>query len=259
MTADLQHTFYALENHFSCAISLKCHEFERGDSVAYIAGIDEAKFNVFLQRKPNQKPELLLSNAKEYFEKNNIPGWAYIVPSTLDTSALQSALKHHGLVFDENSTAMHFTLGTPTQNIVEPEISLVIQSADANKTGWLKVLQDAFGGTDLTNAQYAQALDRAKSKVDMQHFLGTLDGEPVAAITLTFLNDSVRIDNVATAHAYHRLGYGSQMVQFVVNLSHAKGFKHCFLDASSNGLSVYQRLGFSEIFSYNNYSYSQPN
>ena len=257
MSVNLQHAFYALENHFSNAISLKCDEFE--GSVAYIGGIDEAKFNVLLQRQPHPQPERLINNAKQFFQTNNILSWAYVVPSTIDTPALQSALEQHGFVFDESSTAMYYPLETSIQNIAEPENPLIIQSADVDKAGWLKVLQDAFGGTDLTNAQYAQALNRATSKVDMQHYLGTLEGEPIAAITLTFLNDSVRIDNVATATTHHRLGYASQMVQFGVNLAYAKELNHCFLDASSNGLSVYQRLGFCEIFSYRNYSYSQPN
>ncbi len=256
MTSDLQNILYALEDHFSSSISLKQQEFEERGSVAYIAGIDEPKFNVLLQRQPHPQPELLISKVKEYFKENTIPSWVYVVPSTLDTPLLQRALVQHDLVFDEDSTAMYCALESFLKTPIELEIPLIIQSADVNKTGWLKVLQSSFGGTDLTNAQYAQALDRAKAKnVDMLHFLGTLDGEPVAAITLTFLNDGVRIDNVATSPFHQRLGYGSQMVQFGLNLAYVKGFKHCVLDASSDGQSVYQRFGFCEIFTYHIYKY----
>lgn len=252
MASDLINTLYAIEDLFSSSISLKQQEFEC--SIAYIGGIDEAKFNVLLQRQHLSQPELLISSVKEYFKKNTISSWVYVVPSTFDTPLLQCALKDHGFVFDENSTAMYYPLGTPIKNIAEPENPLIIQYADTNKSGWFKILQDAFGGTDLTNAQYAQALDRAKEKeVDMQHFLGTLDGEPIAAITLTFSSDSIRIDNVATIPTHQHVGYGSQMVQFGINLAHIKGFKYCFLDASSNGLSIYQRLGFCEIFTYHIY------
>ncbi len=253
MTSDLQNTFYALEHHFSRGISLKIHVFD--EAVAYIDGVDEAKFNLFLQRKAHHQPEHLINEAKQFFAMNNILSWIYVVPSYLDTLDLRHAFQAHNLIFDEDSTAMYCALGTPAQNSIEPETPLIIQSADVNKKAWLQILQGSFGGTDATNAQCAQALDRAKGRVDMQHYLGTLDDEPIAAITLTFLNDSVRIDNVATAPTHQRLGYGSQMVQFGVNLSHAKGFNHCFLDASSNGLSVYQRLGFCEIFTYHIYAY----
>ena len=253
VTLNAQSHFHLLEDHFSSSISIKKHVFAEG-FIAYLGGIDEAKFNVFLQRHPHPQPELLISNAKEFFKKNNIPHWVYVVPKDLDTPALQNALKKHGLVFDEASTVMYCALSNPVQSAVEPEVPLIIQSADVNKTGWLQIMKDAFGGTDETNAQYAQALDRAKSKgTNMLHFLGAQEGEPICAITLTFLNDCVRIDNVSTTPTHQRQGYNTQMVQFSMNLAHALGYKHCVLEASADGLSVYQRLGFAEIFIYHVY------
>jgi ribosomal protein S18 acetylase RimI-like enzyme len=243
-----QQYFYALEDCFSGAISLKSHTFAEG-FIAYIGGIEEAKFNVFLQRLPHPQPKQLIGDAKEFFKKNNIPHWVYVVPKDLDTPALQKALKNHGLVFDEAGTAMYCALSSPVQSSIEPENTLIIQSADVNKTGWLQIMKDAFGGTDLTISQYAHALDRAKAKsTNMLHFLGAQEGEPICAITLTFLNDCVRIDNVSTSPTHQRQGYSTQMVQFAMNLAHALDYKHCVLEASADGLSMYQRLGFAEIF-----------
>jgi GNAT superfamily N-acetyltransferase len=252
MTVKLEHSFYALEDCFSSAISTKQHTFAEG-LVAYIGGVDEAKFNVFLQRQPH--PEQLISDVKEFFKKNDISSWAYVVPSNLGTPTLQNAIKTHGLHFDEAGTAMCCALSTSVQSAIEPEVPLIIQSADVNKTGWLQIMKDAFGGTDETNAQYAQALDRAKAKgTNMLHFLGTQEGEPICAITLTFLDDGVRIDNVSTTPTHQRLGYSTQMMQFSMNLAHILGYKYCVLEASADGLNVYQRLGFNEIFIYHVYT-----
>lgn len=249
-----QDHFDLLEDHFSSSISIKKHLFEEG-FIAYLGGIDEAKFNVFLQRLSHPQPEQLISDAKEFFKNNNIPSWVYVVPKDLDTPALQNALKNHGLVFDEASTVMYCALRNPVQSTVEPEVPLIIQSADVNKTGWLQIMQNAFGGTDETISQYAQALDRAKAKgTNMQHFLGTQEGQPASAITLTFLDDGVRIDNVSTTPTHQRQGYSTQMVQFSMNLAHALGYKHCVLEASADGLGVYQRLGFSKMFTYHVYT-----
>ncbi len=252
---DPQNHFHILEDHFSSSISLKQHTFEEG-FIAYIGGIEEAKFNVFLQRQHHQQPEQLINTVKNFFTQNTISSWVYVVSSQFDTPSFKNALKSHGLVFDEASTVMYCSLESTAQSEIEPENPLIIQQAGVNWQGWLQVLKDAFGGTDETNAQYARALDRAKAKgVNMQHFLGSKEGQPVSAITLTFLNDSVRIDNVATTPTQQRLGYSTQMVQFGMNLSHAKGFRHCVLEASADGLGVYQRLGFSEIFTYHVYKY----
>ncbi|MCX7351808.1 MAG: GNAT family N-acetyltransferase [Proteobacteria bacterium] len=251
---NIQNHFHLLEDHFSSSISINKHVLADG-FIAYLGGIDEAKFNVLLQRQPHPQPEQLISDAKEFFnKKNNIPSWVYVVPKDLDTPALQNALKNHGLVFDEASTVMYCPLSNPVQSAVEPEVPLIIQLADVNKTGWLQIMKDAFGGTDETISQYAQALDRAKAKgTNMQHFLGTQEGQPVSAITLTFLDDGVRIDNVSTTPTHQRQGYSTQMVQFAMNLAHALGHKHCVLEASADGLSVYQRLGLAEIFIYHVY------
>lgn len=252
---DPQNHFYILEDHFSSAISLKQHIFEEG-FIAYIGGIKEAKFNVFLQRRHHQQPEQLISKVKDFFTQNTISGWVYVVPSQFNTISLQNALKDHDLVFDEVSTAMYCSLEPNAQSEIEPVNPLIIQSADVNRSGWLNVMLDAFGGTHESIQQYDQALNRAKAKnVDMQHFLGTLERRPVSTITLTFLNDGVKIDNVSTAPTHQRLGYSSQMVQFGMNLSFMKGFTHCVLDASSEGLSIYQRLGFHQIFAYHIYKH----
>ena len=209
-----------------------------------------------MQRQPHPQPEQLIGEVENFFKKNNIPHWVYVVPKDLDTPALQKALKNHGLVFDEASTVMYCAIRNSVQSAVEPEVPLIIQSADVNKTGWLQIMKDAFGGTDETISQYAQALDRAKAKgTNMLHFLGCQESKPICAITLTFLNDGVRIDNVSTTPTHQRLGYSTQMVQFSMNLAHALGYKHCVLEASADGLSVYQRLSFSEIFIYHVCSY----
>ena len=253
MSLEHQQSFFKLESYFSNGISILEREFENG-SIAYIDGIDEAKFNGFLQRQAHQNYEQLISDLKNFFKENAVPNWVYAVPNHIETPELQKALANHRLVFDESSTAMHLNLESIKNIETSPLVPLIIQSADTDKDGWFQVLKSGFGGTEITTNQYRKALDRAQSRnVNIQHFLGSQDGQPVSAITLTYLNDTVRIDNVATHETYQRLGYGSQMVQFAINLVKAKGFNHCFLDASSDGLNVYQKFGFEKLFTYSIY------
>ena len=68
MTSELKNSFYALEDHFSSSISIKKHLFAEG-FIAYIGGIDEAKFNVFLQRQPHPQPEQLIGEVENFFKK----------------------------------------------------------------------------------------------------------------------------------------------------------------------------------------------
>ena len=134
------------------------------------------------------------------------------------------------------------------------QVLLTIAPVYFSNNLWLEVLQAGFESNNLTTNQYSKAPGRAQAKgVNMQHFLGSVDNKPVATLTLTFLNDSVRIDNVATCPNFQGLGYASKMLQFGLELAQNKNCKYGFLDASAKGLGIYKRFGFSEIFQYNCY------
>ena len=147
---------------------------------------------------------------------------------------------------------MHLSL---ENNIFELQPkSLAILPVSFDDKIWLQVMNAAFEGHDLTTNQYSQALGRAQTKgIDMQHFQGCINNQPVATLTLTFLNNCVKVDNVATHPNHQRQGYALQMLQFGLELAQANGAKHCFLDASSDGLNLYKRCGFAEIFTYHIY------
>ncbi len=249
---NLKTEFHALEDHFSSAISLKKLSIGK-NSIAYYARIDLPHFNVLLQRENTQELELFINEAKQFFNQNGVHEWVWVVRNDLDSDALQNVLKLHNFIFEESgsSTALCYSFGQNSEMI--HEISLDIRPIEHNNTEWLDVMQAGFGGTDITNDQYCQALGRAKSK-GMQHFLGYVQNIPVATMTLTFLNRGVRIDNVATHPSYQRLGYATQMVQFGLNLAKQMSIENCFLDASSKGLGLYKRIGFFELFTYQIYS-----
>lgn len=249
---ELRNHLHMIEDCFSNSISVKKQSFEK-DSIAYIANIDEPHFNVFLQRHPHQDLNQLLGNIKSFFAQHHVPRWVYVVPNDLDTPSLQESLAQHDIVFSEKSSVMHYEFGS---SLIAPENSLTIQPADTNWNGFLQSMLEAFGGTNETINQYDQALKRAASQTtNMQHFIGTLNGKPITTLTLTFLNDWVRIDNVATIPSHQRLGYATQIMQFGMRLAQQKSIKHCVLDASSKGLNVYKRLGFHELFTYHIYQF----
>jgi len=43
-------------------------------------------------------------------------------------------------------------------------------------------------------------------------------------------------------------------VEFGIDLAKSREIKHGFLDASSQGIDLYKRLGFTEIFTYHMYT-----
>ncbi|MCX7343668.1 MAG: GNAT family N-acetyltransferase [Proteobacteria bacterium] len=251
MINSLKTEFHTLEDYFSNGISLK--KLPVGEnSIAYYAGIDLPHFNVLLHREITQEPERLINEAMHFFNQNGVYKWVYVVRNDLESAALQNALKNHSFTFEEVSTALCYSFEQNTEMV--NEVSLNIRPVEHNHIEWLAVLQAGFESTDITTNQYCRALERAKSNgILMQHFLGYAQNVPVSTITLTFLNNCIRIDNVATHPNYQRLGYASQMVQFAINLVNQKRVDYCFLDASSKGIGLYKRIGFFELFTYNIY------
>lgn len=237
---ELRRHFHKVEDYFSNSISSTKQHFEE-HSMAYIAEINEPPFNVFLQRQEHKNLNQLIDNVKQFFAKHNVPRWTYVVPGDLHTPSLKEKLNQHNITFSEISSAMHYEFQSP---IITPKTSVTFQPADTNRNGFLNTMLEAFGGTNETINQYNQALKRAASQnTNMNHFIGTLENKTIATLTLTFLNDWVKIDNVSTNPTHQRLGYATQIMQFGMRLAQEKGAKHATLDASSKGLNVYKRLG----------------
>lgn len=245
--------FTLLEDYFFGGISFQKYNIEK-ESAVYITDIERSYFRLFLQRHQHANPKNDIEILQELFAKNQIENWVYVLSKRFHTSTLQNTLLEMGFNFEEQSTAMIYEFAENQPLIVEN--TLVIDNVSADNSMWLKILQEAFGGTDKTSKQYGNALLSASVKgVDMNHFIGLENYNPVSAITLTFIEDSVRIDNVACHPNYQRLGYASQMMQFALELALSKAIKNVFLEASSKGLGMYKRIGFKELFT--NYTYSK--
>lgn len=66
------------------------------------------------------------------------------------------------------------------------------------------------------------------------------------ALTLT-VGDDISIQYVATEAGYRRRGLASQLLRAVIAAARAEGRRSATLQASPDGLSVYERLGFRRV------------
>ncbi|MGH2844232.1 MAG: GNAT family N-acetyltransferase [Solirubrobacteraceae bacterium] len=81
-------------------------------------------------------------------------------------------------------------------------------------------------------------------------YLGELDGEPVATGIGIRLNEHVGIFNVATLPARRRRGYGAAITARAVRDGFQQGARLAWLQSSTDGYSVYERLGFTTLESW---------
>jgi ribosomal protein S18 acetylase RimI-like enzyme len=82
---------------------------------------------------------------------------------------------------------------------------------------------------------------------DMAGFIASVEGRDVAVAWLTLDGDAGLIGWVGTLPDYRRRGLGTLVTQAVTNEAFARGARIVVLQASPQGLPVYERLGYRTI------------
>jgi GNAT superfamily N-acetyltransferase len=80
-----------------------------------------------------------------------------------------------------------------------------------------------------------------------EHFIGLLNGEPVATVSLVTAGGAAGIYNVTTVEAARGQGIGAAMTVGAVRHGESRGFALATLQASTMGRPVYERLGFEFV------------
>ena len=65
---------------------------------------------------------------------------------------------------------------------------------------------------------------------------------------LSICNDIARIDDVATIPEFQKKGYATKLMCEVLSFANKLNVKKCFLGASQDGLNIYKKIGFKELF-----------
>ena len=89
--------------------------------------------------------------------------------------------------------------------------------------------------------------DKALEAGNVRHYLGQLDGAPVATATLVLDGDVAGVWNVGTLPEWERKGIGGAMMRHILLDAEGLGYKASMLLASPQGVPLYERLGYSTL------------
>lgn len=76
------------------------------------------------------------------------------------------------------------------------------------------------------------------------HVLGEIDNEPFAAGRIRFLGEYVKFERLAVRKAFRGMGYGNQLIEFMMGAAREKGYSKFKLHAQTHALEFYEKHGF---------------
>jgi hypothetical protein len=176
-----------------------------------------------------------------------VPGSWHVGPSTRPTDPGVRLLAH-GFEYGGNDIGMAVDLATLPERVAAPDgfAAEKVRAGDG-LTAWVRTLGSGFGEGPV-EAEWVGSVYRRlgyDGGGSLRHFLGRLDGEPVATATL-FLGAGVAgVYFVFTAEGARR-GIGAAVTVAALRGARRLGYGLGVLGSSEMGYGVYRGLGFEE-------------
>lgn len=89
---------------------------------------------------------------------------------------------------------------------------------------------------------YAEEIDT--HEISAVHILGEIDGEPVAAGRIRFLEGYAKLERIAVRRAFRGNGYAHELVAFMIDIARARGFRKFRMHAQVYLRHFYEKFGF---------------
>ena len=184
-----------------------------------------------------------ITTTLQHFARRHVPMLWLVGPST-QPSDLGAHLMALGLTHLADDPGMAIDLEALPTDLPVPTgfTSEVIDDLGALRT-WCGFTDQAVVAEALF--AWGQTLGFAPDR-EIVHFLGRLDGRPVATATLVLGEEAAGLYNVMTVPDAQRRGVGALMSVRPLELARARGYRLGILQASKQGYTLYRRLGFQD-------------
>ncbi|OKP01479.1 GNAT family N-acetyltransferase [Xenorhabdus eapokensis] len=244
---------HQIEDDFFSSISQMSQHISESVRV-YVTGVETHSLNFLLVIDVNEQTAGDLQQGIRLLEEKTYVPFAIVTVEP--DNQLLVVMQQAGFVWDADSitTAMQLDLVNwqiNTVSVMEYDIRCVDHCLD----DWAIPVESAFESDDAISGQYQKchqvALDAGKN---LQHYALYIDELPVSSLTLSRLNNFVRLDDISTVVEKQGRGYAFALINHVLNKVKQDGATACYLDASRYGNGLYRRIGFQPLFEYQGFS-----
>lgn len=208
--------------------------------------IPDDMFNYVLSARFAENPAKRIDHVIEKFKECHFPFSWWV--GELDTPFnLGELLSQQGLLFKEEDIGMTLDLENFQSNSATDLHFERVQNATSVKE-FGSVIQAIGGHPESYDRIYKHiplSLLQEGSLLEMH--IGFSEGKPTVTGILVLGGNIAGIYYVATLPNQRGKGYGTAMMEYLLNLAKEKGYRLAGLEASSEGKNLYKRLGFKEV------------
>jgi GNAT superfamily N-acetyltransferase len=179
----------------------------------------------------------------------NVPMLWITGPSTRPAD-LGERLVAYGFLPDEDEPQMAVDLAAMHEDFTPPSTLSIAQVFDVGTLArWCWVYNAGFGMPAIAEPAWFDLLRSVGLGPDapVRHFLGRLEGVPVATSSLFLTGGVAGIGAVTTLPEARRQGVAAAMVLTALREGRAAGYRFGVLGASEMGMDIYLRIGFREV------------
>jgi GNAT superfamily N-acetyltransferase len=233
---------------------------ERNDSeIAWVIGGSPIAYHNCVVRADlaSEKADAAIAASRDLMRAKGVAGSWHVGPS-MRPSDMGKRLEAHGfkggpepgMAADLEMLAdVAMPAGLQVQRVTSP----------AGLDGYRQVLSLGFGEGPTEAAWVCKVFERIGLEDNSwHHFLGLLDGEPVATASVFLAAGVAGLYFVCTVPAHRGRGIGAAISHVPLASARDLGYRIGVLGASSMGYGVYERLGFRDVCDVQVYEWSPP-
>lgn len=225
-------------------------EFSEGsDLVRWRTAIPHPWFSgVLSTQPPNGVSGQIIQEMLDYFKSRQVSSFTWWLEPGLDSAAWSQHLIPRGFQYTNSPPAMAVDLAALPASIPHPA-GLTIRIVEDLETllEWTRTFIPGYELPEIFVTPFYELLAGMGIELPLRHYLGYLDGKPVATSTLFLGAGTAGIYDVGTLPEARRQGIGAALTLFPLQQARAMGNTTGILQSSEMGFGVYQQLGFRHV------------
>jgi ribosomal protein S18 acetylase RimI-like enzyme len=212
------------------------------------AAVESEEFNVAAARRRPRDAQAAVGRAIEWFGGRHAP-FRFVLRSGEDAALEEAALARH---FQQSGTTPAMLLGAAPQLLtLTPDLELHEIRAPADLEAYSRE------GALATDPEFLLQRSMAASVAGWPGFVPIVavhrDAGTVGCAMAVLAGDITGVFNMHVTPAFRRQGVGRALTAAVLDVGRRAGFEAACLEATAEGLALYEAMGFRTVFEYRSF------